>query len=170
MEKKFLIKLNKSVFLVSIDFLFQTFYSLSDHLFIRCHHPFLLSRPAALAVQDLFSSSKQITAVAQANSKVISTPVILPSLSDRPQPATTNTHARLRARRPRVEISPFFLWLSMPKVHSPMLNRMLLFSSVYAFIWIPISTVRLVPSIKCAKHRLQTAARRGQRVMWAGGK
>lgn len=51
------------------------------------------------------SSSKQITAVARANTQVVSTPVARPSLSDRPQPATTNTNVRSRARRPTVEIS-----------------------------------------------------------------
>lgn len=61
--------------------------------------------PVPVALADLRSSTIQITAVARANTQVISTPVARPSLSDRPQPATTNTNVRSRARRPTVEIS-----------------------------------------------------------------
>ena len=55
-------------------------HPLSDHLSIHCHHSFNPSRPVARAAQDLYSSSKQIAAVAHANTKVISTPVVLPGL------------------------------------------------------------------------------------------
>lgn len=91
MEKLLLIKLYKAIFHFRLIF--------CSNIFIPCliTSPFVViafihSRPVALAAQDLYSSSKQITAVAHANSKVISTPVVLPTLSDRPQPATTNTH------------------------------------------------------------------------------
>ena len=84
------------MFLVCIDFLFQHFPSLSDHLSIYCHHSFIHRRAVAL------------TAVAHAHSKVISTSLGLPTLSDTPQPATTNTHARSHVWRPTVEMS--LLW------------------------------------------------------------
>ncbi len=104
MEKKLLIKLYKSIFhfrLIFCSNIFIPFLITSPFIVIA----FIHSRPAALAAQDLYSSSKQITVVAHANSKVISTPVVLPILSDRPQPATTNTHVRSHARRSTVEIS-----------------------------------------------------------------
>lgn len=54
------------MFLVCIDFLFQHFPSLSDHLSIYYHHSFIHRRAVALTAQDFCSSTKQITAVAHA--------------------------------------------------------------------------------------------------------
>ena len=87
-----------------ILFLVPTFYPLLiiSQRTIRCHRSFIHFSDFALMAEDFYRSSKQITAVAHANSRVISTPVVFPALSDRPQPATTNaTHAR----RLTVEIS-----------------------------------------------------------------
>lgn len=52
--------------IVSIDFLLQHFYPLSDHLCI-CHHSFIHSHPVAFVAQNLYGSLKQITAAAHAN-------------------------------------------------------------------------------------------------------
>lgn len=90
---------------MSIDFLSPHFYSLFPHLSFYFHRYFIHPHPIALVAQDLHSPSQQIPAVAHANTEVISTPAVPPTLSDRPQPATTNTHGRSQARRPTVEIS-----------------------------------------------------------------
>lgn len=133
--------------MLTVFSLFQHLYPLSDHLSIRCHRSFILSRPVTLAAQDLYSPSKQITAVAHANSKVISTPVVLPTLSDRPQPATTNTHVRSHARRPTVEISLSVVFI--PKANAPGFHPVLLYFSTHAFIQIYTSTSNVVLSPMC---------------------